>query len=297
MYRKTFRIPLNKLDIKKIKISLIFYFCFSLLLTNQSLTLSQESLLDSNNLELIKKHLDLSKKNFEKAAKLLEEGIISKSEHDEIIKKHEKTELIYKMLKDSPEKQNEVFLKTDKSKKNERLLQLYNDGIISEKELLEAELEEKFQYLSLNKFTPDSDFSIFNNLMNNPLNIILKTPLKYITSKYGFRNHPLTGLYSLHSGIDIAAPEGSNVYSYDKGLVEAAFFGDRSGNCVKISHGNGYTTVYMHLKKYSVKPGDFVNKSQIIGQVGSTGWSTGNHIHFEIRLNNKPQNINKLFEK
>jgi len=112
----------------------------------------------------------------------------------------------------------------------------------------------------------------------------------YITSSYGSRTDPFTGLRSSHPGIDFASAEGSQVLAVASGIVVDA--GDRSGygEMVEINHGNGYVTRYGHNSKLLVRPGDRVLKGQAIALMGSTGRSTGPHVHFELLVNGNTVN-------
>lgn len=105
-----------------------------------------------------------------------------------------------------------------------------------------------------------------------------------ITSPYGMRRAPLTRRYNFHQGIDIGAPYGSPVRAAADGTVTVARYRAGWGNLVVINHGT-YTTYYAHLRRFLVKPGDTVEKGQLIADVGSTGYSTGPHLHFEIHIN------------
>ena len=106
-----------------------------------------------------------------------------------------------------------------------------------------------------------------------------------ITCYYGPRIHPITGRYSNHNGIDIGASYGSTISAASAGTVTAAGFDTGYGYYVTINHGNGYTTLYGHMCRYIVSTGDYVTQGQTIGYVGSTGWSTGPHLHFTIYYN------------
>ena len=106
-----------------------------------------------------------------------------------------------------------------------------------------------------------------------------------VTSEYGYRNHPSTGKYHFHSGIDIAAPTGSSIVAADGGVVTSAGWNSSMGNYVMISHGNGLVTIYMHASSLCVSTGESVSRGQLIALVGSTGDSTGPHLHFGVRLN------------
>lgn len=107
-----------------------------------------------------------------------------------------------------------------------------------------------------------------------------------ITSKYGSRSAPTNGASTIHKGIDIAAAAGSNVLSVLSGTVKDTGYNSSRGNYVIIDHGNGYTTLYQHLKNITASKGQTVGQGYIIGSVGSTGVSTGPHLHFEVTKNN-----------
>lgn len=109
-----------------------------------------------------------------------------------------------------------------------------------------------------------------------------------IVSRFGYRRHPLWGGFHLHTGVDIAAPYGKPITSADSGEVIYSGWWDGYGKAVVIDHGRGYTTVYGHMSRILVQVGQKSEKSQVIGLVGSTGFSTGPHLHFEIRYNGKP---------
>ena len=106
-----------------------------------------------------------------------------------------------------------------------------------------------------------------------------------ITSGFGVRRHPVFGDLRQHSGIDIAAPHGTRVVAADSGTVIESTYNSSYGNYVVISHGNGVTTLYAHLSTRSVGKGTTVSKGQQIGLIGSTGVSTGPHLHFEVSIN------------
>lgn len=106
-----------------------------------------------------------------------------------------------------------------------------------------------------------------------------------ITSDYGYRDHPSSGRYHFHSGIDIAASTGSSILAASGGVVTSAGWNSSMGNYVMISHGNGLVTIYMHASVLCVSSGQSVSAGQQIALVGSTGDSTGPHLHFSVRLN------------
>ncbi len=112
---------------------------------------------------------------------------------------------------------------------------------------------------------------------------------KVITCKYGPRIHPITKKSGTHTGIDIRATLNSNIYAAASGKVIKAGWNTAYGNMIIIDHGNGITTLYGHANKLCVSVGDTVNQGDIIMKAGSTGYSTGPHLHFEVRKNGTPQ--------
>lgn len=114
------------------------------------------------------------------------------------------------------------------------------------------------------------------------------TPLKSytrVTSLFGPRTHPVTGKYTNHGGMDIAAPTGTPVYSARAGKVIVSQYSGSYGNYIIVDHGEGYATLYAHLSARNVGVGTKVSAGQLIGKVGSTGRSTGPHLHLELRKN------------
>ncbi|MBC7333749.1 MAG: peptidoglycan DD-metalloendopeptidase family protein [Actinobacteria bacterium] len=111
-----------------------------------------------------------------------------------------------------------------------------------------------------------------------------------IISGFGYRIHPIFGTRRFHAGVDFAAPYGTPVKAADGGqVIQTAYVGGY-GYAIMIYHGGGYATWYAHLSGFNVSTGQFVQRGQVIGFVGSTGWSTGPHLHFEVRINGEPQN-------
>ena len=106
-----------------------------------------------------------------------------------------------------------------------------------------------------------------------------------ITSKYAMRVHPITGQYKLHTGVDIGAPEGANFVAANDGIVVKAEKNPAYGNMVIIDHGGGISTLYAHGSEILVQVGQTVKRGEAVLKVGSTGYSTGPHAHFEVRIN------------
>ena len=106
-----------------------------------------------------------------------------------------------------------------------------------------------------------------------------------VSSKWGYRTHPIFGTQKFHAGIDIAVSAGEPIYAAASGTVVTAVYSSSYGNYVMIDHGNGYYTLYAHMTQYIVTNGQSVSQGDVIGYVGSTGWSTGPHLHYEVRVN------------
>jgi murein DD-endopeptidase MepM/ murein hydrolase activator NlpD len=111
-----------------------------------------------------------------------------------------------------------------------------------------------------------------------------------MTSDFGYRSDPFSGKKKLHNGIDLGAPNGTNILAAGDGVVIVASWWSGYGNTVIIDHGNGYWTLYGHIRNGGtvVEKGDTVKRGQKVAEVGSTGESTGNHVHFEVRVNESP---------
>lgn len=104
------------------------------------------------------------------------------------------------------------------------------------------------------------------------------------SSSFGVRYDPFNGNAAMHAGVDMAGPHGEPILATADGVVSRASTFGGYGNCVDIDHGRGLSTRYGHLARYSVRPGDRVKKGEVIGYMGSTGRSTGTHLHYEVRV-------------
>jgi murein DD-endopeptidase MepM/ murein hydrolase activator NlpD len=119
------------------------------------------------------------------------------------------------------------------------------------------------------------------------------SPDAWISSSYGYRKDPLTGERRFHDGVDIVAPRGTGVIAPADGVVTFAGWRTGLGRTVEIRHGYGYTTIFGHNHKLSIKKGDRVERGDKIATVGSSGRSTGPHLHYEVRLHSKKKNPHK----
>ena len=127
---------------------------------------------------------------------------------------------------------------------------------------------------------------------------LMKTPINgaRLSSSFGMRKHPIDGYNKMHRGTDFAAPEGTPIMASGDGVIIKAGWCGGGGNCIKIRHNSSYTTVYAHMSKFASlsKKGKRVKQGQVIGYVGSTGKSTGPHLHYEVIFNGKRVNSQKL---
>ena len=145
-----------------------------------------------------------------------------------------------------------------------------------------------YQYFPQERLTP-TELAFF-------LDTNLRMPLdnSVLTSGFGNRVSPITGLNHQHKGIDLAAPEGTKVYACKGGTVAIASYDMTYGNYIILDHENKTQSVYAHLSAMLVKTGEEISRGAVIGKVGSTGASTGPHLHFEIRVNGAAQDPRRL---
>ncbi|PJJ83264.1 M23 family metallopeptidase [Mucilaginibacter auburnensis] len=139
-------------------------------------------------------------------------------------------------------------------------------------------------------------YMAYDSYLNSVVNAVAFTPMGYprisaFTSRFGYRSDPFSsGRAEYHPGIDFKGNYGDGVKCTANGRVVAAGWAGGYGNCVRVKHNNGYETLYGHLSRITVKVGQKVSVGDKVGQVGSTGRSTGAHLHYEVRLNGKPVN-------
>ncbi len=124
----------------------------------------------------------------------------------------------------------------------------------------------------------------------------LPARLEFISSGFGYRSDPFTGGAAFHSGLDFKGPVGAPIYAAARGTVSFAGVRPGYGNCIEITHGNGLLTRYAHMSAFRANVGDKVGPGNVIGAIGSTGRSTGPHLHFEVRINDRPLNPRPFLE-
>ncbi|EOU1701336.1 peptidoglycan DD-metalloendopeptidase family protein [Clostridium perfringens] len=152
----------------------------------------------------------------------------------------------------------------------------------------EDEIEKEIQ----SYFTPTPTPSTASTTSNSSSGFIRPVASSSITSSYGPRVHPVTGQYKVHTGVDFAASTGTPFVAAKDGVVTAAEYHPAYGNMVIIDHGGGFSTLYAHASQLKVSVGQKVKQGQVVSLVGSTGYSTGPHAHFEIRING--QHVNPM---
>jgi murein DD-endopeptidase MepM/ murein hydrolase activator NlpD len=124
----------------------------------------------------------------------------------------------------------------------------------------------------------------------------LPASLEFISSGFGYRSDPFTGAGAFHAGLDFRGPIGAPIYAAAAGTVSYAGVRSGYGNCVEVSHGNGLLTRYAHMSRIESHIGQAVKPGEVIGRIGSTGRSTGPHLHFEVRINDQPVNPRPFLE-
>ena len=147
-----------------------------------------------------------------------------------------------------------------------------------------------FEYKKEEEYYDIKGKSITKSLMKTPINGAR------LSSKFGMRKHPILGYNKMHRGTDFAAPSGTPIMASGSGTITRARWCGGGGNCVKIKHNSTYETIYAHMKSFAkgIKEGRKVRQGQIIGYVGSTGMSTGPHLHYEVVVNGKKVNSQRL---
>ena len=147
-------------------------------------------------------------------------------------------------------------------------------------------------------FKNKKDYDHFDQFGKSIRKSLMKTPINgaRLSSSFGIRKHPILGFNKMHKGTDFAAPMGTPIMASGEGKIVRARWCGGGGNCVKIKHNSTYSTVYAHMSKFgrNIKEGVRIKQGQIIGYVGSTGMSTGPHLHYEVIENGRKINSQKL---
>ncbi len=174
-----------------------------------------------------------------------------------------------------------------------------DDGAETPGELLYVAMTAGNEPLKYYRFrTPDGAVDFYNSKGSNSRKFLMRSPIKSgrFTSGFGYRRHPLLGIKKMHTGVDWAAPVGTPIMAAGNGTLEVAGRHGGNGNYVRIRHGNGYKTAYSHMSRFApgIKKGMKVRQGELIGYVGTTGFSTGPHLHYEVLINSRFTNPLKL---
>ena len=173
-----------------------------------------------------------------------------------------------------------------------------NKKVIETGEILFANLKLSGQDYSLYYFDEEKVEGHYDRNGKSIQKALMKTPINgaRLSSSYGMRKHPIDGFNKMHRGTDFAAPKGTPIMASGNGTIQKAGWCGGGGNCVKIKHNSTYETIYAHMSKFArgIKKGVRVKQGQTIGYVGSTGKSTGPHLHYEVVVNGKKINSQKL---
>ena len=173
-----------------------------------------------------------------------------------------------------------------------------NGEFVKSGSILYAHMKVNNREITLYKFGDDKNYGYFNENGKSVEKALMKTPINgaRLSSPFGMRKHPILGFNKMHKGTDFAAKEGTPIMASGSGTVMLAKWCGGGGNCVKIKHNSTYQTIYAHMKSFAkgIKKGKKVKQGQIIGYVGSTGMSTGPHLHYEVIVNGKKVNSQTL---
>ena len=173
-----------------------------------------------------------------------------------------------------------------------------NGEFVKNGSILYAHMIVNGREISLYKFGDDQSYGYFDINAKSVEKALMKTPINgaRLSSPFGMRKHPILGFNKKHLGTDFAAPMGTPIMASGSGTVTRAKWCGGGGNCIKIKHNSTYETIYAHMKNFAkgIKVGKKVRQGQIIGYVGSTGMSTGPHLHYEVIVNGKKVNSQTL---
>ena len=173
-----------------------------------------------------------------------------------------------------------------------------NKEFIKSGTILYAHMTVNGREITLYKFGDDKSYGYFDTNGKSVEKALMKTPINgaRLSSPFGMRKHPILGYNKKHMGTDFAAPMGTPIMASGSGTITRAKWCGGGGNCIKIKHNSTYETVYAHMRNFAkgIKVGKKVRQGQIIGYVGSTGMSTGPHLHYEVIVNGKKVNSQKL---
>ena len=210
----------------------------------------------------------------------------------EMLEDLEKEKKLVETAKQTLESQKEkIVALRNNAEKNSNLLAnmiILKNNYVNQLSEEEKEVQSKIDTYDAEMKQIESEIYALTNLDSEYSGGIMAWPAPgytTITSPFGYRIHPIFGVQRFHTGLDIGSPLGSSIIAANKGTVVKTAYSSSYGNMIMIDHGGGILTVYAHLAEILVNTGQEVERGTIIAKSGSTGWSTGPHLHFEVRIN------------
>ena len=308
---------INKKEIQKIKSKLSEKFDLNKLNTNQKIYLIIDQ---SNNsikefiLQISKKERVLLTRSNEEKNDFNQEIILTRLDKKIVYEENVILQSLYKSATDKQIPANTVIelariygFQVDFQRdirKKDRFQIMYevfvdeNNKVIETGNILFANLILSGEDNSLYYFDKEGSIGHYDKNGKSIKKALMKTPINgaRLSSPFGMRKHPIDGFNKMHRGTDFAAPMGTPIMASGSGVIKKAGWCGGGGNCVVIRHNSTYTTIYAHMSKFAqgIKKGVRVKQSQTIGFVGSTGKSTGPHLHYEVIINGKKVNSQKL---
>lgn len=217
----------------------------------------------------------------------------------------DKTKMLQQQMADLEKRDNEVYRSifeanplsdSARTKSIEKQREIAKVNLLNE-DKLGTEIAKTLNNISARVAYQFGSYTSIEKLINNQETKMASIPaiqpvsnkqLTRIASGFGMRIHPIYGIAKMHYGLDFTAPQGTPIYATGDGIIKEAGVGTGTGNHVIINHGYGYETEYMHLVRIKIRTGQRVKRGEIIGWVGSTGASTGPHVHYEVHINGSP---------
>ncbi|GFN32631.1 murein hydrolase activator EnvC family protein [Paenibacillus xylaniclasticus] len=233
---------------------------------------------------IVNQDKDILEQHKKDKALIIQKEAEIKEKFNELSAKYEKLENYEAMLEEKEKAKKQLIAQL-----NDKMAEL--EDISEEQEKVMLELAQKTAELERKKREEQKKQTVFYT--GGKLAVPIKDPYR-ISDPFGYRIHPIYHTKKLHAGLDMAAPAGTNIYAAESGVVITAGWTNGYGYTVILDHGNGLWTLYGHIRKggIKVKVGDNVKRGEKIAEVGSTGNSTGNHLHFEVRLNGTAKDPN-----
>ena len=233
---------------------------------------------------------------------LAEENRTLKAQYDVLEKRLDDAHKIMDIIQNRDDNFYRVMMQMDPMSRSERYLGLDKAESQNFKRLSDAalmtELTQQINLLERRLYAQSLSFEQLRDMAGKQEDKVRRIPAimpvpmaNYkISSGFGYRRDPVYGGTRFHSGIDFSGPTGTPIYATADGVVAAATWASGYGNKIDLDHGYNYMTRYAHLNKIDVRPGEQVKRGQKIGEMGSTGKSTGPHLHYEVRFKDEPQN-------